>query len=51
MMNNQEDKSADDIDGAEDDANYEIGVTEESFSAQARVAFGQTNDIIPSVRR
>ena len=45
------DKSADEIDGVEDDANYEIGVTEESFSTQARGAFGQANELISSVRR
>ena len=35
----------------DDDAIYEIGVTEESFTLQARGTFGQANELIPSARR
>jgi hypothetical protein len=35
----------------DDDANYEIGVTEESFTLQARGTFGQANELILSLRR
>lgn len=40
-----------DHDANEDDANYEIGVTEESFILQAWGTFGQANEFNLSLRR